>query len=114
MEAYGERWGEQYERFREFGDEYMWIGWLYGAWHAHKGDSTEVRSLRDILSERAEASGNEEISLYAEALSGHLDLDRVIQQRDRALVPSVVRWYRRLPECSVRVGPYPDRTAAVG
>ena len=76
MEAYGERWGEQYERFREFGDEYMWIGWLYGAWHALKGDSTEVRSLRDILRDRADEADDEEMALYAEALSGHLDLIR--------------------------------------
>lgn len=54
----------------------MWVAWLYGAWHAHRGDSTKVRSLSDILTERAEASGSEEIALYANALSGHVDVIR--------------------------------------
>jgi hypothetical protein len=76
VEEYGDRWGDQYERFRDFGAEYMWVAWLYGAWHSHRGDSSKVRSLRDILRERAEDAGAEDIALYAEALTGHLDLLR--------------------------------------
>ena len=73
-EEFGEQWGEQYERFREFREEYMWVAWLYGTWHAHRGDSANVRALQGILETRAAASGNTETALYAEALAADVAL----------------------------------------
>ena len=74
VEAYGERWGENYEGFNDFGDEFMWVAWLYGGWHAHLGETAEVTALLRILESRATDTGNPEFALYAEALAAHLML----------------------------------------
>jgi hypothetical protein len=64
--------GEQYERTRN--PELLW---LYGVWHASRGEPDVVAAIVEHLERRAdEPGGGESARLYAAAMRGHLALVR--------------------------------------
>jgi serine/threonine-protein kinase len=68
--AFGrERWGDEYLGTRNSGTL-----WLFGSWHAHKGDVEVVASIHRELDRRARLTQNVKTRLFADAMAARLTL----------------------------------------
>lgn len=72
VEQYGKRvWGDGYERLAN-SQAFDWVLWLFGVWHAHRGELRAVESLQTTLQSMATRSPHPSTQLYANALRAHL------------------------------------------
>ncbi len=65
--------------------------WLRGIWHAHRGQLADASRIADLLSGRADSTGQSRDSLFARIVAAHLALGRgdTVEARERleALLP---------------------------
>lgn len=74
VSTYGhDAWGDDYAGLTAF-RPLDWLQWLYGVWHAHRGERGPVDALRRALLEANNQAPSSSTRLYAEALDAHLSL----------------------------------------